>query len=270
MTEAPRSEVGGDRSAALTRLWYVAAVGVVTTAFGGYLTATHHPPTADKATPVPSAEPAESMPSYENMGARRRGPNAGMYTGAFDEMNADKPGLRDPVVQTDAERQSVVTARAGRRAYDGAPPTIPHEVKQTGFPDCLSCHGEGAKVAGTGKRAPRMSHERMDSCTQCHVPTSAPTPLRPPENPVENDFAGLAAPQKGTRAWPGAPPTIPHRTLMRSECSSCHGVTGVNGIRSSHPYRVSCTQCHVGSAELDQRAPGESPPPWQVTPPAAP
>jgi cytochrome c-type protein NapB len=192
------------------------------------------------------------MPAYSEIGDRRRGPNADMYVGAVEELAADKPGLYDPVVQSPAEREAVIVARAGRRAYDGAPPTIPHEVKQREFPDCLACHGQGAKIAG--KRAPRMSHTRYDNCTQCHVPSAAPAPL-PSARPIENEFAGLASPGPGTRAWPGAPPTIPHSTHMRSECSSCHGVGGVNGIRSTHPSRQSCTQCHAPNALLDQRGP---------------
>lgn len=251
---------GDDRARVLARLWHVGAAGLVAVAVVGYFTATRNPPRAAKLGPEPAPREAGRMPSYAEIGEQRRGPNADMYVAAIESLNAGKPGLHDAVVQTEAERAAVITARAGRRAYDGAPPTIPHEVKQKDFPDCLACHAEGTKVAG--KRAPRMSHARYDNCTQCHVPSTAPAPLPPPAAAVENEFAGLASPGRGTRAWPGAPPTIPHPTLMRSECSSCHGTGGPNGIRSTHPYRASCTQCHVESAALNQRV--ESPPPWQV------
>lgn len=248
-----------ERGAALARLWHVGAAAVVTVAVVGYFTATRNPPQPSAPEAEPPPREAGRVPGYAEVGEQRRGPNADMYVAAVDGLHAGKPRPYDPVVQSEAERQAVITARAGRRAYDGAPPTIPHEVKQRGFPDCLACHAEGAKVAG--KRAPRMSHARYDNCTQCHVPASAPAPLPPPQAVVENEFAGLASPGKGSRAWPGAPPTIPHPTLMRSECSSCHGTAGPNGIRSTHPFRESCTQCHAGSAALDQR--GESTPPWQ-------
>jgi cytochrome c-type protein NapB len=69
---------------------------------------------------------------------------------------------------------------------------------------------------------------------------------------TENEFVGTKAPLKGTRAWPQAPPTMPHRTLMREDCLSCHGPQGLFGLRTPHPDRRSCTQCHVPSAELDQ------------------
>ncbi|MBK6532709.1 MAG: hypothetical protein IPF99_24875 [Deltaproteobacteria bacterium] len=39
---------------------------------------------------------------------------------------------------------------------------------------------------------------------------------------------------------------------MRGRCESCHGVLS-QGIRSTHPWRESCTQCHAPSAALDQR-----------------
>jgi cytochrome c-type protein NapB len=67
-----------------------------------------------------------------------------------------------------------------------------------------------------------------------------------------NSFVGLNPPLKGTRAWPLAPPTIPHSTLMRSDCLSCHGPQGLYGLRTPHPERQSCVQCHVPGAELDQ------------------
>jgi cytochrome c-type protein NapB len=68
-----------------------------------------------------------------------------------------------------------------------------------------------------------------------------------------NAFAGTKGPEKGLRAWPGAPPTIPHPTNMRGECLSCHGPDGKVGMRSSHPWRVSCRQCHVEGSGTDER-----------------
>ncbi|MFO0570407.1 MAG: nitrate reductase cytochrome c-type subunit [Polyangiaceae bacterium] len=245
-----------DAPSPLARLWHVGAAGVVAVALVGYATATRNPPTASRVAPDDAAREADKMPSYAEIGEERRGPNAELYTTAFPLLESGKPGAFEPVVQSAEEHQAVVTARAARRAYDGAPPTVPHDVVQKGFPDCLSCHERGAKVAG--KRAPRMSHARYDNCTQCHVPSRAPAPLPPADPPVENAFVGAPSPGAGVRAWPGAPPTIPHSTLMRSECASCHGTGGLNGIRSTHPYRESCTQCHVSRAELDQRAPAEA------------
>jgi cytochrome c-type protein NapB len=63
----------------------------------------------------------------------------------------------------------------------------------------------------------------------------------------------------GVRAYTGAPPEIPHSTWMRETCLACHGGTGAEGLRTRHPQRQSCTQCHAPSAGLNQgpvRVPG--------------
>lgn len=154
--------------------------------------------------------------------------------------------------------------RAFLRAYDGAPPMVPHPVPQRGGLPCLVCHEAGAVVGEL--RAPGISHEKYSSCTQCHVPMNG---VFTPEEELaytmgDNTFAGVKATGQGTRAWKGAPPTIPHPTLMRSRCASCHGPAGREGLQTSHPWRQSCTQCHGLSAGLDQR-PGlrdELAPPW--------
>jgi len=39
---------------------------------------------------------------------------------------------------------------------------------------------------------------------------------------------------------------------MREDCMSCHGPQGLFGLRTPHPDRPSCLQCHVPNAELDQ------------------
>jgi cytochrome c-type protein NapB len=206
-------------------------------------------PLAERA-PV-AAETQGPVPrSYGDQRARRPAPNGSIYDGAIEALAGDRPDLRAPVVQTEAERRAVLDKRASRRAYDGAPPTIPHRIDQMAVPDCVSCHENGAKLAGIV--APKISHPLYQSCTQCHVVARDPRPVaRTPEAPA-NDWAGIATWGKGTRAHPTAPPTIPHPTAMRGDCSSCHGVTGPNGIRSTHPWRQSCTQCHAPDARLDQ------------------
>jgi hypothetical protein len=69
----------------------------------------------------------------------------------------------------------------------------------------------------------------------------------------EMKLAALADRAKN-RDYDGAPPTIPHPTLMRGECASCHGVFGADGIKTTHPWRQSCTQCHAMNAVNDQHA----------------
>lgn len=188
--------------------------------------------------------------SYADEREKKHGPNANMYDGAFEALAKDHPNVLDPVVQTPEDHASALDKRKARRAYDGAPPTIPHTITQIGPPDCVGCHESGAKVGNL--IAPKMSHASYSSCTQCHVVMKDPRPLAETPKPPDNTFAGLETWGKGTRAWPGAPPTIPHPTLMRSDCSSCHGVFGAQGIKSTHPWRQSCTQCHVANAKNDQ------------------
>jgi cytochrome c-type protein NapB len=33
---------------------------------------------------------------------------------------------------------------------------------------------------------------------------------------------------------------------------SCHGYTGLQGIRTTHPWRQNCQQCHAPSATMNQ------------------
>ncbi len=158
---------------------------------------------------------------------------------------------------------AALTARAGRRAYDGAPPTVPHPVTQDSSAACLACHGQGLQVKD--RFASKISHPTYGgSCTQCHVSTRSgftaeeavlySVPL------AENSFQGTEASPNGARAWPGAPPVIPHRTLMRTDCMSCHGPNGLFALRTPHPDRQSCTQCHVPAAANDQHQFLSSPP----------
>lgn len=153
-------------------------------------------------------------------------------------------------VATLEERAAAVSQRMERRAYDGAPPVVPHPVTQESSASCLACHGTGLAVKD--RLASRISHEHFSSCTQCHVPAGS-TGLPTTETNLAaafgsgNNFRGVSATGQSTRAWPGAPPTVPHSLLMRSDCLSCHGPVGLPGLRTSHPERQQCVQCHVQS-----------------------
>jgi hypothetical protein len=145
-------------------------------------------------------------------------------------------------------------ARAARRAYDGAPPTAPHADFGA---SCAACHDADGQSVGE-RYAPPSPHvgtpqePATERCRQCHafVTTS--------EVFVPNGFIGL--PQnlrRGGRASPGAPPTIPHRLLMRENCVTCHAGPGARAaIRTSHPERPRCRQCHVPMGDA-----GAFPPP---------
>jgi cytochrome c-type protein NapB len=192
--------------------------------------------------------------SWREMRATPRGKGSG-WEADMATLAAASPGVLDDVSFEGTDKRDVIADRAALRAYDGAPPRIPHPVRQDSAPECLACHEDGLRFRGL--LAPAMSHTSLTSCTQCHVVEEAPMPggqdLPADPRAVGNSFAGLPSPDQGPRAWDIAPPQIPHRTFMRERCESCHGVNGRDAIRSSHPYRQSCEQCHAASAEKDLR-----------------
>jgi cytochrome c-type protein NapB len=187
-------------------------------------------------------------------------PEAGLQPNASWQNTLAKlppaPASRDPLPPLDEdERAAAVAHRKSRRLYDGAPPTVPHAISQDNSASCLSCHG-AANTLIAGKLAPKMSHQSLTNCTQCHVPQRGLSPevLNPGLGLVSaNAFAGFVSAGHGSRAYPAAPPTIPHSTWMRTDCMSCHRPGRVSAIRTSHPDRQSCTQCHAPSADLENR-----------------
>lgn len=140
--------------------------------------------------------------------------------------------------------KSAASVRAERRAYDGAPPVIGHE--DFGM-ECVACHDDtGVAIEDVGL-APAMPHDKTPNmsgesrCRQCHV-------FRMTEELfVASSFSGL--PQNlrhGGRLHPEAPPTIPHRLFMRENCVACHdGAAAREEVRTTHPERTRCRQCHV-------------------------
>jgi cytochrome c-type protein NapB len=152
-------------------------------------------------------------------------------------------------VELDDSVREAVADRALLRAYDGAPPVIPHPVRAGGAPGCLACHGDGFALAG--RRASALPHQAFASCTQCHV-SSMPSPaVAKSTGPVvaANSWVGLASPTSGATAYDGAPPAVPHATWMREECESCHGPDASAPLRTPHPERRSCLQCHPAISE---------------------
>ena len=206
------------------------------------------PPRPDRPAAVVPKEDIVPGQSYAALRLRRHGPSS-RVTSDLARLRRGFPAVSDPVERDPATRGASLARRAESRAYDGAPPTIPHAVDQTSAGACLACHGEGLLV--DGHLAPRISHEPFASCTQCHVGASGPPGSV--ATAVDNGFEGLGSPGTGGRAWPGAPPTIPHGTWLRDDCASCHGVTGWPGLRTTHPDRHQCVQCH---------APSGGAPPW--------
>lgn len=135
------------------------------------------------------------------------------------------------------------SVRSARRAFDGAPPVIPHEPLGAA---CITCHTETGKLVPNMAFAPANPHGELGNfrnCKQCHVFRQGDDRF------AQTTFVGQpVALRLGERLFPGAPPTIPHSLLMRNNCLACHsGPTARPEIRCTHTERVNCVQCHVES-----------------------
>ena len=144
----------------------------------------------------------------------------------------------------DAKSRSLTTYY-DNRAYNGAPPTIPHPLlteKGIGGKSCLQCHENGGYVKQFKAYAPITPHPEFGSCKQCHVPQKTKTVFK------GSDFASVVPPAIHQQALEGSPPVIPHGLQLRTNCLACHsGPAAPKEIRVSHPERINCRQCHVPS-----------------------
>ncbi len=197
---------------------------------------------ASKSATKPHA--AKSLP-YAEIRTRRFGSFL-EPTSSLEILCRTIPRYGEKVILAPKEKAQALSFRASRRAFDGAPPTIPHDIDQKHSGSCLACHEKGIRLEG--KIAPVMSHTVLNNCTQCHVTSTAK--LNSASSTGINSFIGLESPRRGARVWKKAPPTIPHQMAMRSDCSSCHGLNGLSGIRTTHPERQNCVQCHVPQERL--------------------
>lgn len=139
------------------------------------------------------------------------------------------------------------------RAF-GAPPTIRHIgiVLSERHTDCLQCHAKENRIELRQQAIAPVPHAEFSQCTQCHVKAN---PGIKPLRGSTNVFIGLDLPGKGSRAHHLAPPTVPHKTFMRENCMSCHGPSGLWRIKTPHPYRTQCLQCHVPESKQDYTRP---------------
>ncbi|MCX7699247.1 MAG: nitrate reductase cytochrome c-type subunit [Gemmataceae bacterium] len=224
------------------------ALGVV-----GFVTGIREPlPPPKQSRPAQTPEgPAHSAVDYADVPAapwKRDVPRS-----LLESLNSSRPGIFDLVIRTDEMKQAALADRAKNRAFDGAPPTIPHRVDSSSAVACLACHGQGLNV---GQRiATKICHPPFSNCLQCHVEQAAGKDV----SVVDNLFAGLARSGPGERSSPGAPPTIPHHLFMREDCLSCHGWVARPGIRTTHPWLSACTQCHVAAAGENTFPPSGAP-----------
>ncbi|HEU4996671.1 MAG TPA: hypothetical protein VFT29_17765 [Gemmatimonadaceae bacterium] len=187
-----------------------------------------------------------------------------------------RPGALAIAPASDARRaahpRTLATFRA-LRAYPGAPPRIPHGLTPQEFQTggCKTCHERGGFSQRFGAYVPVTPHPEMGACLQCHVgdgrlmaialPNSdpnarcrqchAPGAARWTEASVK--WKPMSWPEL-TRKIPGRnPPPIPHALEMRGNCLTCHAApAGVEDLRTTHPERANCRQCHVAvSADTD-------------------
>ena len=129
-----------------------------------------------------------------------------------------------------------------RRSYAGAPPRIPHPVDvETAFTQsCNVCHAQGGFVPKFNAYAPVTPHPEYFNCMQCHVAQEAADSFS------ESLWVSVKAPALHRPELPGSPPPIPHTLQLRENCLPCHaGPAAPLEIRTTHPERVSCRQCHV-------------------------
>ncbi len=153
------------------------------------------------------------------------------------------------------------------RGYEGAPPRIPHPLSAEEFRTdaCRTCHERGGYSVRFSAYVPLTPHPDRGMCLQCHVgvdsvmgtadpganPNSRCSLCHGPNGgPLRGDFS-LTWP---TTVWPQLPrlmpdrdpPPIPHDLPFRENCLTCHaGPAAVAEIRTSHPERADCRQCHV-------------------------
>lgn len=128
------------------------------------------------------------------------------------------------------------------RAFYGAPPSIPHPVEEGGIGSntCLKCHQNGGFVEKFQAYTPVTPHPDKLNCVQCHVQVKSQTKF------VPSSWVSNHAPSIGNQALIGSPPVVPHGLQLRENCLSCHaGPSAVKEIRTTHPDRVNCRQCHV-------------------------
>lgn len=229
-------------------LFIVIALGIT---LAGFLRGINEPAPLEKAWAESSISQSHvpDAVTYNELPNARLQANSG-WSSDLTRLIFAKPGPFDPVIRTDEMKQVALADRARNRAYDSAPPVIPHAINQPQVSNCLACHAEGLKIGD--RVATKVSHPHYSNCTQCHVEENRSESALVKHFLSENEFEGTKRAGPGARAWPGAPPTIPHTTWMRQDCTSCHGLVARAGIRTTHPWLTNCTQCHAPSAALDQ------------------
>jgi nitrate reductase (cytochrome), electron transfer subunit len=196
--------------------------------------------------------------------------------------------LEDLVSEPTALRRNVHTrtlaAYRALRAYPGAPPSVPHGLTSEEFMTnrCNTCHLRGGYVSRFASYAPVTPHPELAGCLQCHAADDAVVGISLPDGSPDAlcaqchagaerlppAFAGLdwrpaSWPEIGASDLPGGPPVVPHDFQLRGNCLACHAGPGATEeIRTTHPERANCRQCHLPAATDEvfvRRAPPAQP-----------
>ncbi len=198
---------------------------------------------------------------YKDIANAGFGPNA-EFKSQLSSLRSTPSEAPQPYPLSVSEEQ-LRAKRNSLRAYDGAPPIVPHPIAQDSAASCLQCHRQSTRISDV--IAPAISHPEYTSCTQCHVSGKG---LGSRWNTAEfdlhtgNRFSGDHEKKIAEQAYPDSPLTIPHTLHMRQNCISCHGELGTSPIRTSHPERQSCSQCHVPGSNVEKQNFAESPFPF--------
>jgi cytochrome c-type protein NapB len=223
----------------------------------GFLIGIAEPVSITRATPTPkpiaeTGDDITSVPSYREIHSGTVGPNAD-WSSKFATLKQDRPDLFATVIRTPELKQAALEDRLRTRAFDGAPPVIPHQIEHQSAVSCLVCHGEGLKLGD--RIATKVSHPHFANCLQCHVEQAGSIPVTDGadrQNEPVNEFVGVLRSGPGSRAMLGAPPTIPHTLQLRGDCLSCHGLVARQGLRTTHPWLQNCLQCHAADAAAER------------------
>lgn len=262
-------EAREQRKTRTTKAAILVVAGVFTISVSGYFMGLRQT-MSETSTPAPITSQSETAHetaphtvatavSYTELAQHPLGPNAGFHS-RLSQLKTS--GAQSGIMDT-SDSELLRAHRIARRAYEGAPPTVPHPIDQHTAAACLQCHTKATRIGNVV--APALSHPAYTSCIQCHVSSKG---LGSRWNTAAfdlhtgNRFDGDFSETKGHRAYPDSPPTIPHKIAMRQNCMSCHGPLGTSPIRTTHPDRQSCTQCHVPGAHVDKSNFAESPFPF--------
>ncbi len=140
------------------------------------------------------------------------------------------------------DRPTLVAERAERRAFEGAPPTIPHDTGAlVANAQCMNCHAVGTQYGVN------VLHPELTNCEQCHVMVKTDKLF------VTSDFEPLLTREVEAPSNPMGPPYIPHRVQDRASCNICHTDPGApQALKPLHGDVGNCTMCHL---QLLERVP---------------